>query len=93
MASATRTRDLDTIRRWTDERGGIPAIVRGTEGLLRIDFVKGEKSGGRAESLEEVDWDRWYRSFEQSGLTFLYSSEPDSKFFKLVRANEDETDD
>jgi hypothetical protein len=88
MASAQKTRDLETIRKWTEERGGIPTIVKGTEGLLRIDFIKGPQSGGREESLEEVSWDEWFRTFAQSGLTFLYSAEPDNKFFKLVRETE-----
>jgi hypothetical protein len=85
MASATRTTDHEAIRRWVEERGGIPAIVKGTEGLLRIDFVRGEKSGGRAASLEEVDWERWFEIFDDSELAFLCSPDPDNKFFKLVR--------
>jgi hypothetical protein len=87
MASAQSTQDHETIRRWADERGGVPVVVRGTEGLLRIDFVKGAKSGGREESLEEVGWDRWFDIFDQNHLKLLYSPEGDSKFFKLVSAN------
>lgn len=90
MSSADRTRDHDQIRRWVEERGGIPTIVKGTEGLLRIDFIKGAKSGGREENLEEVGWDQWFQIFDESGLTFLYSPERDSKFFKLVRAEAEE---
>lgn len=85
MASAERTQDHDTIRRWAEARGGIPTVVKGTGGLLRIDFIKGAKSGGREESLEEVSWDDWFRTFDESNVTFLYSPEEDSKFFKLVR--------
>lgn len=87
MASATRTRDHDEIRRWVEDRGGIPTIVEGTEGLLRIDFVRGAKSGGREASLEEVDWDRWFELFDDNELTFLYTPDGESKFFKLVSAS------
>jgi hypothetical protein len=89
MASAMKTRDHDQIRTWTEERGGVPTVVKGTDGLLRIDFVEGASSGGRERSLEQVDWDQWFRVFDESDLTFLCSPEPDSKFFKLVRASSD----
>lgn len=88
MASATRTREHDEIRRWVEERGGIPTVVKGTEGLLRIDFIEGEESGGREDKLEEVTWDRWFEIFDDSELDFLYSPEGDSKFFKLVSAEQ-----
>jgi hypothetical protein len=90
MASATSTRDHEQIRAWAEERGGVPTVVKGTEGLLRIDFVEGPRSGGREKSLEQVDWDRWFELFDESDLAFLFSPEPDSKFFKLVRASGDE---
>lgn len=86
MASAITTRDHDRIRRWTEERGGIPAVVKGTGGLLRIDFVEGTGSGGREDSLEEVSWDRWFELFDDNELSFLCSPEPDNRFFKLVEA-------
>ena len=84
MASATQTRDHDEIRRWAEERGGIPTIVDGTRGLLRIDFVKGTKSGGRNLRLDEVSWDDWFRIFDDNDLVFLHQPEGESKFFKLV---------
>jgi hypothetical protein len=90
MGSAIRTTDHEGIRRWAEDRGGLPTIVKGTEGLLRIDFVRGKQSGGRAASLEEVSWDRWFEIFDDNGLTFLCANEPDSKFFKLVRATREE---
>jgi len=87
MASADRTRDHETIRRWAESRHGLPTIVKGTEGMLRIDFVQGKASGGREASLEETSWDKWFEIFDDNGLSFLHSPEEDSKFFKLVRAN------
>lgn len=81
MASAETTRDHDTIRRWTEDRGGIPTIVDGTGGLLRIDFVEGNE---REPRLKETDWDEWFRIFDDRGLDFLHSPEDESRFFKLI---------
>src|SRR5712671_526438 len=80
---AVAARDHDEIRRWAEEHGGIPTKVKGTDGLLRIDFVKGSKSGGREPTLEEISWDEWFRLFDQQNLVFLHGT-GDSKFFKLV---------
>jgi hypothetical protein len=93
MSSAKRTRDHDEIRRWVEERGGVPAIVKGTGGLLRIDFVEGPGSGGHEENLEETSWDEWFRIFDDRGLTFLYQPEGESRFFKLVYGDTDEEHD
>lgn len=84
MAAAIQTRDHDTIRKWARARGGVPAIVKGTEGLLRIDFVKGPQSGGHEPSLEEVDWETWFEKFDENDLVFLFSPEKKSRFFKLI---------
>jgi hypothetical protein len=83
------TTDQEEIRRWVEERGGRPAIVRGTEngdgGVLRIDFP----GGAGTESLEHVSWDEWFRIFDEKELAFLYqeqkASGEGSTFFKLVR--------
>jgi hypothetical protein len=92
MATAQRTRDHDQIRQWAEQRGGIPAYVKGTEGLLRIDFVEGKGSHGREDKLEEVSWDDWFEVFDDRGLSFLHSDD-DSRFFKLVEAEDDEESD
>lgn len=84
MSAAKTTRDHETIRRWAEERGGIPTIVEDTGGLLRIDFVEGKGSGGREDRLEETTWDRWFEIFDDRGLDFLYQPDGDSRFFKLV---------
>jgi hypothetical protein len=53
-------------------------------GILRIDFP----GGAGADELEQIDWDEWFRKFDESGLAFLYqeqkASGEDSTFFKLV---------
>jgi hypothetical protein len=84
MPSAVQTKDHDEIRRWAEERGGIPTVVDRTDGLLRIDFVRGQKSGGRDPRLRQVSWDEWFRIFDENDLVFIYSPRKDSKFFKLV---------
>jgi hypothetical protein len=91
MASETKqTTDHEEIRRWVEEQGGRPAIVRGTErggdgdGVLRIDFP----GGAGEESLEHISWDDWFQKFDENNLAFLYqrqkASGEDSTFFKLV---------
>lgn len=84
MAAAIQTQDHDEIREWVEARGGVPAIVKGTEGLLRIDFVEGPRSGGHEPTLEEVDWETWFEKFDENDLVFLYSPEKKSRFFKLI---------
>jgi ferritin-like metal-binding protein YciE len=81
---AVTTQDHREIREWAESRGGIPAIVDQTGGLLRIDFVEGKGSGGREERLNETEWSRWFEIFDDRGLAFLHSTDPDSRFVKLV---------
>lgn len=89
MASATVTTDHDEIRRWVEERDGIPACVKGTGGegdvgMLRIDFpgFSGE------ESLQHIDWNTWFEAFEENDLAFLHQDTTaegrQSRFNKLV---------
>ena len=78
------TTDHDVIRKWAEARGGRPARVKGTgggedAGLLRLDFGKPE------ESLEEIDWDAFFETFDASGLALVYDDDPESRFGKLVR--------
>jgi hypothetical protein len=84
MQSTVETKNHEEIRRWAEERGGIPTVVEGTDGLLRIDFVRGPKSGGRDPRLREVSWDEWFRIFDENDLVFLYSPKKENRFFKLV---------
>jgi hypothetical protein len=91
MSSAKRTRDHDEIRKWAESRGGIPTFVKGTgDGLLRIDFIEGKKSGGREENLDETTWEEWFEVFDDRGLEFLHVPEGESRFFKLVYPGDDD---
>jgi hypothetical protein len=86
---AKSTTDHDEIRRWAEERGGKPAVVKKTAngrqpGILRIDFpgFSGEQS------LEQLEWDDWFERFDSAQLAFLYQDETGSgrpsRFNKLV---------
>jgi hypothetical protein len=89
MPRAHATTDHDTIRRWADARKGRPAVVKSTasgrgrsRGLLRIDFDPPQ------ESLERIDWDDFFATFDQNRLAFLYQEVTDSgrksRFAKFV---------
>jgi hypothetical protein len=85
--SSRTTTDHDVIRKWAEERGGVPASVEGTgsdddAGLLRIEFRDADND------LDEVDWDRFFKTFDDRGLAFLYqettSDGGTSRFNKFV---------
>lgn len=87
MSTSETTTDHDTIRKWIEDRGGVPTVVKGTEddegeGILRIDFAE------RDEKLEEISWDEFFDTFEDRGLAFLYQEETadgkESRFFRFV---------
>lgn len=91
MSSATKTTDHKEIRRWIEERQGRPSVVKRTEGkdgegILRVDFQEPD------ESLEEIDWDTFFETFEDRQLAFLHQDKTAdgnvSRFFKFVRRDE-----
>ncbi|MFL6575563.1 MAG: hypothetical protein ACJ8MR_03025 [Povalibacter sp.] len=101
MSQAKSTTNHDEIRRWVESRKGHPAFVKSTRkgdsGLLRIDFGEPE------EGFDEISWDEFFDTFEQSNLAFLYQDETSngskSRFNKFVSrdseqsaSNEDEDD-
>jgi hypothetical protein len=67
------------ICEWAEARGGKPAKVKGTEGLLRIDFGEPE------ETLEPISWEEFFEKFDESDVKFLYDPDPNSRFNKFVR--------
>lgn len=79
MSSANETTDHAAIRDWIEKRSGRPAQVRGTGGLLRIDF--GEPDA----SLEELSWDEFFEKFDESDVKFLFDPDEQSRFNKFVR--------
>jgi hypothetical protein len=90
--AATATTDHDEIRRWVEERGGRPSVVKGSRdreggGILRIDFAEPD------ESLEEISWEEFFKIFEDRKLAFLHQDRTAdghlSRFFKFVRRDEE----
>jgi hypothetical protein len=89
MSTTERTSDLETIRRWTEERQGRPARVAETAdagGILRIDFQEPD------EGLEEISWETFADIFQKRNLDFLYQERTDdgqvSRFHKFVSREE-----
>ena len=82
------TTDHEEIRNWVEERGGHPAIVKGTEkggsALLRVDYPG--YSGD--DKLEEITWDEFFEIFDNNELAFLYQEKTEdgglSRFSKFV---------
>jgi hypothetical protein len=90
MSNLTKvTIDHDEIRKWVEARGGVPSRVKGTgdendPGLLRIDFPV----DGPDPKLEPIDWDEWFRKFDENQLALIYAEKTadgeKSYFNKLV---------
>ena len=86
MSAAKHTQDHETIRTWAEARGGRPAMVEteGKGGILRLDFNEPE------ENLKQIDWEAFFRIFDENGLQFLYQEQTDSgaesRFHKFVNA-------
>lgn len=84
MSSAETTQDHDTIRKWAEARDGHPAKVDtgGEGGVLRIDFGEPE------EGLTQIEWDEFFRVFDENGLHFLHQETTKdggtSRFHKFV---------
>ena len=89
VAASFTTRDHDVIKAWAESRGGTPADVQGTgdkgAGVLRIEF---RDEGDR---LEDVGWDAFFQTFDDSDVDFLYQERTSdgsvSRFHKFVRAD------
>src|SRR4051794_31018683 len=76
----------EVIKRWAEERGGVPATVEGTDhgdhlGVLRFDF------GGDDDRLRHVSWEDWFGTFDARRLNFIYQEQrsdgKQSNFFRL----------
>jgi len=89
MSDAKVTTDHTQIQKWTEERGGYPARVKGTNkgdrsGILRIDY----KGFSGEDTLEKISWEEFFDAFEENNLAFLYqekvSGGEKSRFSKLI---------
>ncbi|MGN7150564.1 hypothetical protein ACTHQ6_16390 [Arthrobacter sp. SAFR-179] len=83
----------EVIRRWAEERDGVPATVEGTEhgdhlGVLRIDF------GGKDGKLRHISWEEWFDTFDSRKLNFIYQEQrsdgTQSNFFRLENPNRED---
>jgi len=88
MSQSQTTTSHDEIRKWAEERNGRPAVVRTRKeqgGILRIDFGEPE------EAFEPVEWDEFFRIFDENELVFLYQTKTGdgktSRFNKFVERN------
>ena len=91
---ANNTTDHDTIRKWVEDRGGVPATVESTAddsesaGLLRIDFPH----GSRNDRLSTIPWEMFFEKFDSEKLSFLYedkaANDELSRFCRFVRRDE-----
>jgi len=88
MSKAKTTTDHNTIRKWAEQRGGVPSSVTGTgkkndAGILRFDFEP------KDEELAKISWDDFFKKFDKEKLAFLYQEETEdgseSRFHKFVQ--------
>ncbi|MGZ5090440.1 MAG: hypothetical protein ACXWIP_04760 [Burkholderiales bacterium] len=86
------TRNHEVIRRWSEERKAKPATAGSTDPehprVLRLDFPP------YGEGLQDIDWDVWFRTFDERNLIFMFQEHlrngRQSNFFRLVNPeNED----
>lgn len=84
VSESKQTTDRKTIQSWVEARGGRPSKVKGSKegGILRIDF------GDPEDDLEEIEWDEFFKIFQNSKLAFLYQEETEggkkSRFNKFI---------
>lgn len=84
------TTDCAVIRKWVEERGGRPVIVRARSrqdydaAAPRIDFPQFRSNG----MMKEITWEQFSRKFQERRMAFVYRETmrtgEKSRFFKLV---------
>lgn len=89
MSTSKQTHDHEVIKKWVEERNGLPAKIKGTrnhedEGILRICFPV----FSRPDKFEELDWNSFFDELDSKKLDFLYQEEKEngdtSTFHKFV---------
>ncbi len=83
MSAAEKITDHDKIKQWCETHGGKPAKVRTDDaeensGILRIEFRDTD------DKLEVIEWDEFFKIFEDSKLAMLESEDKNSKFAKFI---------
>jgi predicted YcjX-like family ATPase len=84
------TLDPETIRRWVEERGGRPAVVKVRSrsdydaAAPRIDFPQYRSTG----VLQRISWEQFFRKFDEKRLAFVYQERTRSgqlsRYFKFI---------
>ena len=84
------TRDLDTIRKWVDQRCGKPvkSTFRSKKNdlidLIEIHFDENEES-----IFTSISWEEWHEVFKKHNLNFIYrektSNGKESRFYKICQ--------
>ncbi|HEX3569617.1 MAG TPA: hypothetical protein VHU44_02215 [Acidobacteriaceae bacterium] len=91
MALSKTTQDHDTIRKWAEARGAMPAEVSSTAkgkqtGILRFAFPKARNH--KDENLNEISWEEFFEKFDQNGLELVFQEKTSdgakSNFNKLI---------
>ncbi|MBP7770451.1 MAG: hypothetical protein KA066_00895 [Candidatus Pacebacteria bacterium] len=77
----TITTNHEEIRAWAAGRGGMPAIVDGTEAGLRFDW-------GEDDNLMRLSWPEFFEIFDEQGLAFAHIEEDDSSVYEFVPRHE-----
>lgn len=87
--SATTTTNHEQIKKWIEQRGGHPAIVKDTEnnsrpgGMIRVDFD--DADGSKDAGLKRIGWDEFFKIFDDNDLAFLHQDVDHSRFNKFVQ--------
>lgn len=100
MAETTALTDHEDIRNWAAARMGFPAIIDasaegGTQPVLRIVFDQAAyqdqdrpERPPNAGGYELVEWDEWFRLFDESQLALVVAKETPGRkdsYHELVR--------
>lgn len=97
MTLSRTTRDHDEIRQWAEERGAVPAEVKGTHsdgeaGIIRLEFPKAPNRNDS--KLEEISWEEFFEKFDRNNLEMVFQEKTAegerSNFNKLVHPNDEE---
>ncbi len=78
----TFTTNHAEIRAWAAGRGGMPAIVAGTEAGLRFDWGENEPD------VLRISWPEFFEIFDEQGLAFAHIEEDDSSVYEFVPRTE-----
>ncbi|MGB3802362.1 MAG: hypothetical protein WA952_21250 [Lewinella sp.] len=85
MADTKISTDHSTIKSWTEDRNGEPAVVEDTKNggnseLIRLHFESKTENTG----LKKISWEEWFEQFDKNKLALLHSTEAGNTFNKLV---------